>query len=66
MAGLDDPRMDRPDRDLVQPGALGGEKGVARRLAAGGGGRAERMADRPTAVVEPRTGVGRAAAASAR
>ena len=44
MAGLDDPGVDRADRDLVQPLALGGEEGDRAALAARRARRAERRA----------------------
>jgi hypothetical protein len=51
MAGLDDAGMDRANRDLVQPLALGGEEGI------GGFRRTRRVG--PRTVVEPGAAVGK-------
>ena len=59
MAGLDDAGMDRPDRDLVQALALGGQEAIGARAAGRRRSRAERMAARPS-------GRGRARAAGRR
>ena len=60
MAGLDDPGMDRTDRDLMQARPRGLEEGVGVGRAVTGRAVAERMAQRPAAVVEPAAAVRRA------
>src|SRR5260221_12787993 len=65
MAGLDDAGMDGADGDLMQLGAVGGEKGVVgsgalRRRRSLARPRGERVNDRPVAVIEPRPPVERA------
>src|SRR5271170_1629497 len=55
MPRLDDPGMDGADRNLMQPLALGSEKTIRRGLTRGRRPGAERMTNRPTSMVEPRT-----------
>jgi len=53
MAGLDDPRMDGADGNLVQAWPLGCEEGVPFDRPFVGPRGAERGADRPAAMIEP-------------
>ena len=57
MAWLDDAGMHRPDRDLVQPLALGRQKGIGRGCAAALWRLPERVRDVPETEVQPRTRV---------
>ncbi len=60
MAGLDDARMDRADRDLVQAVSVHGQELVVRRIAARRkSSGAERSVKAPLAMIEPRAVVGR-------
>ncbi len=59
MSGLDDSRVHRTDRNLMQPLALGGQESIGRH---GGGGPLppQRRGNRPASVIEPRPRIGRA------
>ncbi len=60
MARLDDPGVDRADRNLMQARSLGFEEGVGVGRAVVGCAVPERMAQRPAAVIEPAAAVRRA------
>ena len=61
MAGLDDPRMYRPDRYLMQALALGAEEGVRRPMARPRRSRrSSGLASVPTPMIQPRPRVGQA------
>ncbi len=57
MAGLDDAGMHRADRDLVQALALGRQERIVRSRVSSRLLRAQRVTDRPAAVVEPGAGI---------
>ena len=59
---LDDPGVNGADRDLVQTRPLRLEEGVGVRRAVVGGAIAERMTQRPAAVIEPASPVRRPSA----
>src|SRR5215207_1846975 len=60
MPRLDDAGMDRPDRNLMEAGPLGGQERVGHAVDGCGDGRAERMRHPPSAVIEPAARVRRA------